>query len=76
MPHQNLVPTLVGTPGVNVPIAGVLNPHKKRIPVGNVGGAVVGAAEVDPQMMNPGLVTLASENHAIEVPALTARLLI
>jgi hypothetical protein len=36
----------------------------------------VGAAVADAQMMTPALATLASENQAIDVPAVTARLLI
>jgi hypothetical protein len=40
MPHQNRTPAVVGTPGVKRPVAGVLNPHSKRVPGG--GGAGVG----------------------------------
>jgi hypothetical protein len=74
MPHQNRVPRLVGSLVVNVPVAGVLNPQVNVVT--GPGGAGVGAALVDPQMVNPGLVTLPSENQAIDVPAVTARLLI
>jgi hypothetical protein len=39
-------------------------------------GTDVGAALVDPQMMNPALVTLVSDVQMIGTPAVTARLLI
>jgi hypothetical protein len=50
--------------------------EKNAVELNGVVQVTVGAAVVDPQMVNPALVTLASENQAIEVPAVTATLLI
>jgi hypothetical protein len=74
IPHQNRVPSEVGSLVVKVPVAGVLNPHEKVVT--GAGGAGVGAALVDPQMVNPELVTLPSEYQMTGVPAVTAKLLI
>jgi hypothetical protein len=74
MPHQNRVPRVVGSPVVKVPVAGVLKAHENVVT--GAGGGGVGAAVVDPQMMNPALLTLPSDVQAIGVPTVTARLLI
>jgi hypothetical protein len=74
MPHQNRVPSEVGSLVVKVPVAGVLNPQVNVVT--GAGGAGVGAALDDPQMVNPALATLPSDDQLIGVPAVMARLLI